>query len=101
MVQTEAQKKAKAKYYAKLREDPAYREDKARRQKEYYYKNKEKHMDTVKKYYEANKESILEHNKERKQQNKINNVVSKLESISMEDLAKILIEAKKTKLIYF
>jgi hypothetical protein len=38
MVQSEAQKRAKAKYYAKLNEDPLYREEMARRQKEYYNK---------------------------------------------------------------
>ncbi len=47
MVQSEAQKRAKAKYYAKLKEDPLHREEMAR-QKEYYNKNKEKHLDTVK-----------------------------------------------------
>ena len=99
MVQSEAQKRAKAKYYAKLKEDPLYREDMARRQKEYYNKNKEKHLDTVKKYYQANKEKIYEHIKEKRGQDKINSVVSKLENMSMEDLAKILIEARKTKLL--
>ncbi len=48
MVQSEAQKRAKAEYYAKLKEDPPYRENMERRQKEYYSKNKEKHLDTVK-----------------------------------------------------
>jgi hypothetical protein len=43
MVQSEAQKRAKAKYYAKLKEDSLYREDMARRQKEYYNNKKEKH----------------------------------------------------------
>ena len=95
MVQSEAQKRAKAKYYAKLKEDPLYREDMARRQKEYYNKNKEKHLDTVKKYYQANKEKIYEHIKEKRGQDKINSVVS----MSMEELAKILIEARKTKLL--
>jgi hypothetical protein len=47
MVQSEAHKRAKAKYYAKLREDPQFREM-AIRQKEYYDKNKEQHLDTVK-----------------------------------------------------
>jgi hypothetical protein len=47
MVQSEAQTRAKAKHYAKLKEDPLYREDMARRQKEYYNKNKEMHLDTV------------------------------------------------------
>jgi hypothetical protein len=40
MIQSEAQKRAKAKYCAKLREVPQYREDMARRQKEYYNKIK-------------------------------------------------------------
>ncbi len=70
----------------------------ARRQKEYHNKNKE-HLDTVKKYYQANKETIYEHNKQKGGQDKINSVVSKLENMSMEELAKILIEARKTKLL--
>ncbi len=40
MVQSEAQKRAKAKYYAKIKEDPQYREEISRRQKEYYNKIK-------------------------------------------------------------
>jgi len=61
--------------------------------------NKEKHTETVKKYYEANKEKINQHIKEKRESNKIKSVVSKLESIDMEVLAKILIEARKTKLL--
>jgi len=99
MVQTEAQRRAKAKYYAKMREDPQYKEDMARRQKEYYNKNKEKHLDTIKKYYQANKDKIYEHIKEKRAQDKINSVVSKLDNMNMEDLAKILIQARKTKLL--
>jgi hypothetical protein len=52
-----------------------------------------------KKYYEANKEKINQHIKEKRESNKIKSVVSKLESIDMEVLAKILIEARKTKLL--
>jgi hypothetical protein len=70
MVQSEAQQRAKAKYYAKLKEDPSYREDMARRQEKYYNKNKQKHLDTVLKYYQANKEKIYEHIKEKKGQDK-------------------------------
>ena len=99
MVQSEAQKRAKAKYYAKLREDPLYREKMAMRQKEYYEKNKEKHLESVKKYFEANKEQITEQKREKRQQEKLNNVVAKLEAMTVQDLAKILIEARKTKLI--
>ena len=99
MVQSEAQKKAKAKYYAKLREDPQFMEKMAKRQKEYYEKNKEKHLETVKRYFEANKEQINEHNKQKRQEKKLNNVLSKLEAIPIQDLAKILIDNKKTKLL--
>ncbi len=57
--------------------------------------------DTIKKYYRAcaNKEKISEYTKENRGQDKINSVVSKLENMSMEELAKILIEARKTKLL--
>ncbi len=99
MVQSDAQKRAKAKYYAKLKGDPQYREEMARRHKEYHNKNKEKHLDTVKKHYQANKEKIYGHIKEKRGQDKINSVVSKLENMSMEELAKILIEARKTELL--
>ena len=62
-------------------------------------KNKEKHNETVKKYYESNKEKISQYIKEKREENKIKSVVSKLESTDMELLAKILIEARKTKLL--
>jgi len=55
MVQTEAQRRAKAKYYAKLKESEEYKANMAQRSREYYQKNKEKHNETVKKYYEVNK----------------------------------------------
>ena len=100
MVQTEAQKRAKAKYYAKLRESEEYKANMAQRSRDYYQKpeNKEKHTETVKKYYEVNKEKINQHIKEKRESNKIKSVVSKLESIDIEVLAKILIDARKTKL---
>ena len=101
MVQTEAQKRAKAKYYSKLKENEEYRAYMAQRSRDYYQKpeNKEKHTETVKKYYEANKEKINQHIKEKREGNKITSVVSKLESMDIEVLAKILIDARKTKLL--
>jgi hypothetical protein len=99
MVQSDAQKKAKAKYYAKLREDPQFMEKMAKRQKEYYENNNKKHLETVKRYFEVNKEQINEHNKQKRQEKKLNNVVSKLEATPIQDLAKILIETRKTKLL--
>ena len=73
----------------------------AKRSRNYYQKpeNKEKHNETVKKYYDANKEKINQYIKEKREGNKIKSVVSELESIYMEVLAKILIDARKTKLL--
>ena len=78
MVQSEAQKRAKAKYYAKLRESEDYKANMAQRSREYYQKpeNKEKHSETVKKYYAANKEKINQYIKEKREGNKIKSVVS-------------------------
>ena len=68
---------------------------------DYYQKNKEKHNETVKKYHEANREKIYQQLKEKRNENKIKIVVSKLESIDTEVLAKILIQARKTSLLDF
>jgi hypothetical protein len=43
----------------------------ARRQKDYYNKNKENHLDTEKQYYQANKEKIYGHRKEKRGQDKL------------------------------
>jgi hypothetical protein len=101
MVQSEAQKRAKAKYYQKLKENPEYKEASAKRTKEYYTNNKEKHMESCKQYYAENREKLLQYSKDKRKENKIKAVVSKLENISVEDLAKILIEARKTSLLDF
>ena len=101
MTQTEAQKKAKAKYYAKLRESEEYKSRMAQRSRDYYQKNKEKHHETVKKYLEANKEKIYENMKQKRDEKKLQTIVSKLESIDVQSLAKILIVARKTKLLEF
>ncbi len=73
----------------------------AQRSRDYYQKpeNKEKHTETVKKHYAANKEKINQYIKEKREPNEIKSVVSKLESVDIEVLAKILIEARKTKLL--
>ena len=99
MTQSEALKKAKANYYAKLKEDPEYRAMKAAKAREHYAKNKDKHKENHKKYLEANKERITQYAKEKRQEKKLNDVVSKLESMDVKALAKILIEARKTKLL--
>ncbi len=60
-----------------------------------------KSNETVKKYVEANKEKIYQNLKEKRKEKKVQSVVSKLESIDVQTLAKILIEAGKTKLLDF
>jgi len=49
MVQTEAQRRAKAKYYAKIKDNEEYKEKMKQNQKNYYELNKEKHSETCKK----------------------------------------------------
>ena len=61
MVQTEAQKRAKAKYYAKLRESEEYKANMAQRSRGYYQKpeNKEKHSETVKNTMQPIKKGLI------------------------------------------
>ena len=99
MVQSDALKRAKAKYYQKIKDDPNYKEKIANNSKRYYEQNKEKQIETCKQYYAENKEKLLQYSKDKRKENKMKAVVSKLENISVEDLAKVLIEARKTKLI--
>jgi hypothetical protein len=101
MVQSDALKRAKAKYYQKIKDDPNYKEKIANNSKKYYEQNKEKQIETCKQYYAENKEKLLQYSKDKRKENKIKAVVSKLENICVEDLAKILIEARKTSLLDF
>ena len=101
MVQSDALKRAKAKYYQKIKDDPNYKEKIANNSKRYYEQNKEKQIKTCKQYYAENKEKLLQYSKDKRKENKMKAVVSKLENISVEDLAKILIEARKTSLLDF
>jgi len=101
MVQSDALKRAKAKYYQKIKDDPNYKEKIANNSKRYYEQNKEKQIETCKQYYAENKEKLLQYSKDKRKENKIKAVVSKLENISVEDLAKILIESRKTSLLDF
>ena len=56
-------------------------------------------LETCKKYYELNKSKLVKENKEKRQQTKLMYVISKLESMNKEVLAKILIDARKIKLL--
>jgi hypothetical protein len=73
MVQSESLKRAKAKYYQKMKEDPDFIKKNAEKAKEYF----EQHRD----------------------RKKIDDVTFKLQQIDTEQLAKILIAARKTRLL--
>ena len=83
-------KRAKAKYYQKIKDDPNYKEKIARNSKRYYEENKEKQIEKTKKYYNENKEIISEKLKEKRNKNKLNDVLSKLDLINKEQLANFL-----------
>ena len=99
MVQSEAQKRAKAKYYQKIKNDPNYKEKMTMNSKKFYEENKEKQIEKSKKYYNENKEIISEKVKEKRNKDKLNDVLTKLELIDKEQLAKLLIESKKSNLL--
>ena len=99
MVQSDALKRAKAKYYQKIKDDPNYKEKIANNSKRYYEQNKEKQIEKTKKYYNENKDVITEKMKEKRNKNKLKDVLTKLDLIDKEQLAKILIESRKTNLL--
>ncbi len=96
---SDALKRAKAKYYQKIKDDPNYKEKMAKNSKKFYEENKEKQIEKSKKYYNENKNVISGKMRETRNKNKINDVLTKLDLIDKEQLAKILIEARKTNLL--
>ena len=72
-----------------------------KRIKKYSLENKERLQEKFKIYYNENKERINEKIKAEKSNKKLNDVISKLENINIEDLAKYLIEKRKTKILEF
>lgn len=104
-VQSEAVKKAKAKYYQKKKEDLEYMEKIRDKSKIYYNENKDKpeFKEYHKKYYQENKEEIMTRNQEYYKNyyynKKFQEVKSKLEEIGFDQLAKILIATHKTKIL--
>ena len=89
MPNTEAQKRAKAKYYQKMKENQEFKEKIKARTKAYYDIHREEQNEKCKQYYEINKEKLSIEAKERREKKILNNVLSKLENINIEDLAKI------------
>jgi hypothetical protein len=61
MIQSEAKRRAQAKYYAKLRENEEHRSNMAQRSRHYYQKpeNKEKHTETVENIIQPIKKRLI------------------------------------------
>ena len=97
--QSDAVKRAKAKYYNKKKLDPEFMEQNRNKVKQYYIHNSERHQNNVKEYYLEHKEHIADQAKERRDKKKLDTVKAKLENIDIEQLARILIEARKTRLL--
>jgi hypothetical protein len=94
--QSETLKKANAKYYNKKKLDPEFMEQNRNKTKQYYIHNTERHQNNVKEYYLEHKEYIVDQAKQRRDKKKIDTVKAKMELMDTEQLAKILIEARKT-----
>ena len=97
--QSEALKRAKAKYYSKKKLDPEFMEQNRSKAKQYYTHNSERHQNKCKEYYLEHKQDIHDQAKLRRDKKKLDTVKAKLENIDIEELARILIEARKTRLL--
>ena len=97
--QSEAIKRAKAKYYSKKKLDPEFMEQNRSKAKQYYMHNSERHQNNVKEYYLEHKEYIVDQAKQRRDKKKLDTVKAKLDLMDTEQLARILIEASKTRLL--
>ena len=97
--QSEAVKRAKSKYYNKKKLSPEFIQQNRNKTKQYYIHNTERHQNNVKEYYVEHKEYIVDQVKQRRDKKKLDTVKAKLELMDTEQLAKILIEARKTRLL--
>ena len=97
--QSEVVKRAKAKYYSKKKLNPEFMEQNRSKAKQYYIHNSERHQNNVKEYYLEHKEYIVDQAKQRRDKKKLDTVKAKLELMDTEQLAKILIETRKTRLL--
>jgi hypothetical protein len=98
-VQSESLKRAKAKYYNKKKLDPEFMEQNRNKAKQHYIQNSEHHKQKCREYYLEHKQDIYDQAKQRRDKKKIDEVKAKLEQMDTEQLARILIEARKTRLL--
>ena len=97
--QSETLKRAKAKYYSKKNLDPEFMEQNRNKAKQYYIQNAEHHKQKCREYYLEHKQDIYDQAKQRREKKKIDEVKAKLENIDIEDLARILIKSRETRLL--
>jgi anaerobic selenocysteine-containing dehydrogenase len=97
--QSETLKRTKTKYYSKKKLDLEFMEQNRNKVKEYYTHNSERHQNKCKEYYLEHKQEIYDQAKLRRDKKKLDTVKAKLENIDIEQLARILIEARKTSLL--
>ena len=97
--QSEEVKRAKAKYYNKKNLSPEFMQQNRNKAKQYYIHNSERHQNKCKEYYLEHKEYIDDQAKQKRDKKKIDAVKTKLENMDIEQLARILIEARKTRLL--
>jgi hypothetical protein len=98
-VQSESGKRAQAKYYSKKKLDPEFMEQNRSKAKQHYIQNSEHHKQKCREYYLEHKQDIYDQAKQRRDKKKIDEVKAKLEQMDTEQLARILIEARKTRLL--
>ncbi len=97
--QSEAVKRVKAKYYKKKKLDTEFMEQNRNKAKQYYMHNSERHQNNVKEYYLEHKEYIVDQAKQRRDKKKLDTVKAKLDLMDTEQIVRILIEARKTRLL--
>jgi hypothetical protein len=97
--QSESLKRAKAKYYSKKKLDPEFMEQNRSKARQHYIQNAEHHKQKYREYYLDHKQDIYDQAKQRREKKKVDEVKAKLENMDTEQLARILIEARKTRLL--
>lgn len=97
--QSEAAKRAKAKYYKKRSESEEFRKQNAEKTHKYFLENRDECLIKMREYKRAHYHEIYEREKVKTQNKKLESIKSKLEAFDIDTLAKLLIDAKQTKLI--
>ena len=96
---SEVLKRTKSKYYNNNKLDPAFMEQNRNKHKEWYIHNSERHQNKCKEHYLEHKQDIFDRAKQKRDNKKIDTVKAKMENIDIEQLVRILIESRKTRVL--